>query len=204
MEIVDAGTHYVIIHVEHNTPRRIWMDGRKAPADHASLSLGFSVGRWEGDELVIETTHLLPGWLDGSGLPMSGEGTRLVERYDFSDDRLAMDRTMTIYDPYYTQPLVRKRGSARGDDVAIGEQSELAIRIAITATCARTSYSTRIWTVERLSTLLAATDSDAAAVRRYQEDAAHCAGLDLRGKRKFGVNDCGGRPSGSRPGRPRW
>ena len=29
---------------------------------------------------------------------------------------------MTIYDPYYTQPLVRRRGSARGDDVPIGEQ----------------------------------------------------------------------------------
>ena len=123
MEIVDAGTHYVVIHVEHNTPRRIWMDGRKAPGDLPASSLGFSVGRWEGDELVIETTHLLPGWLDGSGLPMSGEGTRLVERYTFRDDRLAMDRTMTIYDPYYTQPLVRKRGSARGDDVPIGEQS---------------------------------------------------------------------------------
>jgi hypothetical protein len=122
MEIVDAGTHYVIVHVEHNTPRRIWMDGRTPPESLPASSLGFSVGHWEGDELVIETTHLAPGWLDGSGLPMSGEGTRLVERYTFRDDRLAMDRTMTIYDPYYTQPLVRKRGSARGDDVAIGEQ----------------------------------------------------------------------------------
>jgi hypothetical protein len=122
MEIVDAGTHYVIVHVEHNTPRRIWMDGRTPPESLPASSLGFSVGHWEGDELVIETTHLAPGWLDGSGLPMSGEGTRLVERYTFRDDRLAMDRTMTIYDPYYTQPLVRRRGSARGDDVAIGEQ----------------------------------------------------------------------------------
>lgn len=123
MEIIDAGSHYLIVYVEHNTPRRIWMDGRQAPANTVATSLGFSVGRWEGEVLVIETTHLSPGWLDGSGLPMSGKGTSIVERYELSADRLAMDRTMTIRDPYYTQPLVRKRGSARGDDVDIGEQS---------------------------------------------------------------------------------
>jgi hypothetical protein len=123
MEIVDAGTHYVELYVEHNTPRRIWMDGRKPPADTQPSSLGFSVGHWEGDTLVIETTHLLPGWLDGSGLPMKGEGTRIVERYELADDRLSMDRIMTIYDGYYTQPLVRRRGSAREDNLDIGEQA---------------------------------------------------------------------------------
>jgi hypothetical protein len=123
MEIVDAGTHYVFVYVEHNTPRRVWMDGRSPPPDTPPSSLGFSVGRWDGDALVIETTHLLPGWLDGSGLPMKGEGTRIVERYEFTGDLLAMDRIMTIYDPYYTQPLVRRRGSARDDSVDISEQA---------------------------------------------------------------------------------
>jgi len=122
MEVVDAGTHYVVIHVEHNNPRRIWMDGRQPALDTPATSLGFSVGHWEGDVLVIETTHLLPTWLDGSGLPMKGEGTRIVERFEPSDDRLSMDRTMTIYDPYYTQPLVRRRGSARDDNIDISEQ----------------------------------------------------------------------------------
>jgi hypothetical protein len=123
MEIVDAGTHYVFVYVEHNTPRRVWMDGRSAPPDTPPSSLGFSVGRWDGDALVIETTNLLPGWLDGSGLPMKGEGTRIVERYEFTADRLAMDRIMTIHDPYYTQALVRRRGSARDDSVDIAEQA---------------------------------------------------------------------------------
>lgn len=122
MEIVDAGTHYVVIHTERNTPRRIFMDGREAPANQPPTSLGFSVGRWEGKTLVIETTHLAPGWLDGSGLPMSGEGTRIVERWTMTDNDLAMDRTMTIYDPYYTEPLVRRRGSARGDGLELVEQ----------------------------------------------------------------------------------
>jgi hypothetical protein len=122
MTIYDAGTHYLFVYVDHNSIRRVWMDGRKADASTPATSNGFSVGHWEGDELVIETDHLLPGWLDGSGLPMSGEGTRTVERYTFADDRLTMDRVMTIYDPYYQVPLTRVRGSARGDNLDVHEQ----------------------------------------------------------------------------------
>ena len=54
---------------------------------------------------------------------MAGDGTRTVERWEFSDDRLSMDRTMTIYDPYYTEPLIRRRGSARGPDVEVFEMA---------------------------------------------------------------------------------
>lgn len=123
IDILDAGDHYVFIYVEHNSPRRIWMDGRTPPENTVPTANGYSVGHWEdADTLVIETTHLLPLWLDGSGLPMSGEGTRTVERIDFSADHLSADRTMTIYDPLYTQPLVRTRGWARGDDVDVSEQ----------------------------------------------------------------------------------
>lgn len=122
MTIYNAGTHYLFVYVDHNSIRQVWMDGRKADANTPITSNGFSVGRWEGDELVIETDHLLPGWLDGSGLPMSGEGTRTVERYTFADDRLTMDRVMTIYDPYYSAPLTRVRGSARGDNLDVHEQ----------------------------------------------------------------------------------
>lgn len=122
MEIIDAGSMYEFVYIEHNTPRRIYMDGRKAPADYPDRPMGFSVGRWEGNDLVIETNHLLGGWLDGSGLPMKGgPNTRIVERYTFAADRLSMDREMTIYDDYYTKPMVRKRGSARDDEMAIVE-----------------------------------------------------------------------------------
>ena len=38
--------------------------------------MGWSTGNWEGRTLVIETTMLSPGWLDGSGYPMSGGATR--------------------------------------------------------------------------------------------------------------------------------
>lgn len=123
MEIVDAGTHYMLIYQQNNTPRRIWMDGRQAAADLPLTSMGFSVGRWEDDVLVIETTRLSEGTLDGSLLPMDGEGTRIVERWEMTDGGLAMDRIMTIHDPNYTEPLIRRRGSARAESVEIVEQA---------------------------------------------------------------------------------
>lgn len=122
-DVIDAGNHYLMLYIEHNTPRRIWMDGRTAPTDTPPTPMGFSVGRWEDGVLIVETTHLSPAWIDGSGLPMSGEGTRIVERYVPSDDGLTIDRTMTIYDPYYTEPLVRQRYSARDDSVDLTEQA---------------------------------------------------------------------------------
>ena len=74
--------------------------------------MGFSTGKWEGRTLVIETTMLLPGWLDGSGYPMTGgDGTRIVERWTPAADGLTMERTMTVTDKAYTQPIVRTGSS---------------------------------------------------------------------------------------------
>lgn len=116
MEILDAGSHYLMVFLQDNTPRWVWLDGRSAPADHPLTSMGFSVGRWEGRTLVIETTHLTPAWLDGSGYPMTGaDGTRIVERWTVAEDGLTMERTMTVHDEAYTAAVVRARGSQRGE-----------------------------------------------------------------------------------------
>jgi hypothetical protein len=115
MQVMDGGTHYFVLFLQNNTPRWIWMDGRSAPEDHPLTSMGFSIGRWEERTLVIETTHLSPAWLDGSGYPMSGgDRTSIVERWVVAEDGLTIDRTLTIHDALYTQPLVRARGSQRG------------------------------------------------------------------------------------------
>jgi hypothetical protein len=44
-----------------------------------------------------------------------GGGTRIVERWTVAEDGLTIARTMTIHDDYYTEPLVRTRGSQRGN-----------------------------------------------------------------------------------------
>jgi hypothetical protein len=115
MQIFDAGDFYLMVFETGEQLRRVFMDGRKAPEGWELSFNGFSVGRWEGDTLVIETSLLLPGMLDGSGMPMSGPETRLVEHWTVSGDGDELERIMTIYDPLYSKPLLRRRGSHRAD-----------------------------------------------------------------------------------------
>ncbi len=144
MEIVDAGTHYLM--ATSGGVRRVWMNGRQPPPNMTPSPMGFSVGRWDDNQLIIETTRLMAGWLDGSGLPMSGEGTRIVESWVVADDGLTIDRQMTIHDPYYTEPLVRTRGSSREDGLELAEGSQ---------GCDPTSYLQDLHREGRIETLWA-------------------------------------------------
>src|SRR5215469_6275935 len=61
--------------------RQVYLDGRKFPADPQPLWLGYSVGRWEGDALVVETRGFNDKTsLDALGHPHS-EALHLTERY---------------------------------------------------------------------------------------------------------------------------
>jgi hypothetical protein len=89
--------------------RQIYTDGRTLPVEIAQPSwLGYSVGHWEGDTLVVETAGFNDKtWLDVMGHPHS-EALRIVERYrrrDFGH----MDAEMTFDDPQmYTKPFAIK------------------------------------------------------------------------------------------------
>jgi hypothetical protein len=62
--------------VPGSTTRTIWMDGRPHPPTYAAHTWqGFSTGRWNGDMLDVETTHLKAGWLRRNGVPASDEAT---------------------------------------------------------------------------------------------------------------------------------
>lgn len=87
--------------------REIWMDGRPLPALEETYPKwnGFSVGRWEGDTLIVESIGFDDrSWLDKLGYPHSEE-MRLIERYRRIDaDTLAL--TMTVTDPVvYAAPF---------------------------------------------------------------------------------------------------
>ena len=90
-----------------NAWRSIWMDGRELPKfDDIPWPLwyGYSVGRWEGDTLVVETVGQDErAWLDQFGYPFSDEA-HLEERYRrIKHDVLELNMTLT--DPkYYQKP----------------------------------------------------------------------------------------------------
>ena len=91
------------------TVREIYLDGRKPDPNAQPWYNGYSVGRWEGDTLVVETTNFLDDdtwttWLDVRGSPLTGGG-KLVERIRRPNyGSLIID--VTIDDPKaYTRPF---------------------------------------------------------------------------------------------------
>src|SRR5688500_10303762 len=92
--------------------RTIWMDGRPHPSPNAAHTwMGFSTGRYQGDMLVVETTHLKQGWVRRNGLPMSDQA-KMTEYYVRNGDILT--HTFVLVDPVYlTEPLVKSQDFAR-------------------------------------------------------------------------------------------
>lgn len=78
--------------------RLIHMDGRQHPADAPHTKMGYSTGRWEGDELVVETTHIAPSTITNNGLDHSDQ-VRMVERYKLSDDGKRLYAMQWFSDP---------------------------------------------------------------------------------------------------------
>ena len=86
--------------------REIFLDGRPLPNDPEPTFKGYSVGRWEGDALVIETVGIKGNWFDAQGHPLT-EQARLVERIRrVSYGNLEVE--VTVDDPKaYTKPWTR-------------------------------------------------------------------------------------------------
>jgi len=87
------------------TYRRIFMDGRALESAPVPSWMGYSVGRWEGDTLVVDSFGFNDQtWLNNRGLPHT-EALRMSERYRRLDfGHLRIDVTFT--DPSaYTKPL---------------------------------------------------------------------------------------------------
>jgi Domain of unknown function (DUF3471) len=108
--IVQTPALIVILYESPNSPHRtVFTDGRDLPKDPNPTWLGYSVGRWEGDTLIVTTAGFNDkGWLDSAGHPQS-ESLRVTERLrrrDFGH----MDLEMTIDDPtVFTRPFTVKR-----------------------------------------------------------------------------------------------
>ncbi len=71
----------IAIAYDNLTYHLIFMDGRKLEADPERTWMGYSVGRWEGDTLVVDSFGFNDRtWLDGRGLPHT-DALRTTERY---------------------------------------------------------------------------------------------------------------------------
>jgi hypothetical protein len=102
---IDQRDDRVLFNYEKDDVRRtIWLDGHghEAPGVDEFFVQGYSSGRYEGEQLVVETTHFIfdPGGLAGDFLSApSSTQKRLVERYWREGENLRME--LTVEDPIF-------------------------------------------------------------------------------------------------------
>ena len=93
-----------ILYEAFATFRQIFTDGRKIPDDPNPTWMGYSVGHWDGDTLVVETAGFNDKtWIDTGGHPHT-DALRVTERFHRRDYG-HIDLQTTIDDPKaYTRP----------------------------------------------------------------------------------------------------
>jgi hypothetical protein len=99
----------LVLYETHQGIRQILTDGRSLPKDDPQpWYYGYSVGRWDGDTLVVETTGFRDdGWLDINGSPLTEQG-RTIERFR-RPNYGTIEIEQTIDDPKaYTRPFTTR------------------------------------------------------------------------------------------------
>ncbi len=104
-KIIQTPSVIVILYEANGGVRQIFTDGRPLPTrDPQPWWYGYSVGRWDGDTLVVETTGFKDGgWLDVNGAPLTDAGkiTERFRRVNFGN----LEIDVTVDDPKaYTRP----------------------------------------------------------------------------------------------------
>jgi hypothetical protein len=108
LKVVQTPDLIVFLYESRTIYRQVFLDGRPLPKNPQPTWMGYSVGHWEGDTLVVETIGQNgKTWLDMKGLPGT-ESLKVIERYSRPNiGRVNID--VTIDDPKaYTKPWTVK------------------------------------------------------------------------------------------------
>ena len=90
-QIVQTPKEILMIYEYDHTVRQIFMDGRPHPDDLTPTYMGHSIGKWDGDTLVVDTVGFNDKtWLDRDGHPHSDQ-LHVIERFHRTDrDNMAI------------------------------------------------------------------------------------------------------------------
>jgi hypothetical protein len=104
-KIVQTPRLILVLYEDNTDFRQIFLDRRKPVADPVPRWMGYSTGRWDGDELVVDTVGLTDqSWLDARGHPHSDK-LRVIERFRRRDVG-HLEIETTIDDPEaYSKPI---------------------------------------------------------------------------------------------------
>jgi len=107
MEIITKEHQVTILYEYGHQVRRIFLDRTDFAGPYPPSLMGYSIGNWDGDTLVVETSKILEGWvLMEGGVPFS-EKTVVTERYNVDDtsEGKILNIEFTYDDPvYFTEP----------------------------------------------------------------------------------------------------
>jgi hypothetical protein len=110
-QIMQTKDHVVILAEMIHDARVIPLDNRPHQPAHLRYWMGDSVGRWEGDTLVVETTN----FSDKTNFRGSGENLRLVERFTRTSADI-LTYMVTVHDPStFTRPWTIELPVRRSD-----------------------------------------------------------------------------------------
>lgn len=120
--IVQTPTLMVVLN-DDLTYRQIFMDGRQLEDKPFPSWMGYSVGRWEGETLVVESFGFNDKtWLNGQGLQHS-EGLRVTERFTRADvGHLRIEVT-------FTDPAAFRKPLSMTVNMNLGADTELLERV---------------------------------------------------------------------------
>ena len=110
-EIEILGDRIQIRNEFYSVDRTIFMGGRDHPLNTARTNQGHSIGHWEGDALIVDTTlfadhRTANGVGEDDGLP-SGAQKHTIERFELSDDRSQLNVEIFVEDPeFLLEPFV--------------------------------------------------------------------------------------------------
>lgn len=100
IQFVDEGDTIILLQAEYDLVRTIHMNSDVDPETQPATPLGYSVGRWEDDTLVITTTRIDWPISDRTGAPQSADAMH-IERFTPSADGRTMTSELTSIDPDY-------------------------------------------------------------------------------------------------------
>jgi hypothetical protein len=104
LRTIDVRDDRVVMKIDsdgNDATRTIYLDLAEHPANVEPSLFGHSIGRWDGDALMIDTVAFTPHRMGiGFGVP-SGSGKHLIERLTLTADRLQLRYELTVEDPEY-------------------------------------------------------------------------------------------------------
>ena len=118
LEFTDGGETIRVRIAHYDSVRIIHIGDAEDPETQPPSYTGYTVGHWEGNELVVTTTRINFPYMDIRGTPQS-DAVETLERFTVSEDQARLNYRLTVTDPVtLREPAVEERlWLALGEDV---------------------------------------------------------------------------------------